>query len=134
MSYIKICSIEGCENIAYRRGWCRAHYARYLRHGNPNFYVKEQHGMGTTKLYRVWAAIVQRVTNPKNKFYHRYGGRGIEICREWRKSFMAFYRWSMANGYQEGLTIDRNNNNGNYEPENCRWVTQAVNNENKGYI
>ena len=67
-----------------------------------------------------------RCNNPKNRNYNSYGGRGIKVCDEWQKDFMAFYNWSMANGYKKGLSCDRINNNGNYEPTNCRWTTQQV--------
>lgn len=83
------------------------------------------------KLYRVYWGMKQRCYNPNQKHYNRYGGRGITVCDEWRNDFQAFYDWSMSHGYKEGLTIDRIDNDGNYEPSNCRWVTQAEQNLNK---
>lgn len=85
-----------------------------------------KHNQRHTKLYEVWKSIKQRCLNPKNKAYHNYGGRGITICDEWANDFNSFYEWSMENSYKEGLTIDRINNNGNYEPSNCRWTTKIV--------
>jgi hypothetical protein len=86
------------------------------------------HGLGYTKLYTVWADIKKRTLNPKFKQYSDYGGRGITICDEWKNDFISFYDWAMSNGYEEnkGLSIDRIDNDGNYEPSNCRWVTQNI--------
>ena len=64
-----------------------------------------------------------RCDNPKNKNYHRYGGRGIKVCEEWSRDFMSFKEWVYANGYQQGLAIDRINVDKGYEPSNCRLVT-----------
>lgn len=87
------------------------------------------HGKSNTKLYTVWSAMIQRCYNKNSKVYKYYGGRGIVMCDEWKNSFQAFYDWAMANGYDENLpqgkcTIDRINNEGSYEPNNCRWTTQ----------
>lgn len=74
-----------------------------------------------------------RCRNPNHKWYRCYGGKGVEVCKEWM-NFEAFYEWSINNGYAEGLTIDRIENDGNYCPENCRYVTMKVNNRNRGYV
>ena len=83
-----------------------------------------KHGLRYTRVYKIWLAILQRTGNEKNTDYELYGGRGITVCDEWKNDFMAFYNWAMENGYQENLTIDRIEVNGNYEPSNCRWSTQ----------
>lgn len=88
------------------------------------------HGQSRSKLYRVYYGMKQRCYNPNHKAYYRYGGRGISICEEWKNDFKAFYDWAIENGYQDGLTIDRKDYNGNYEPNNCRWVTQAEQSRN----
>ena len=72
-----------------------------------------------------------RCYNPDDKRYDDWGGRGIQICNEWLNDPELFVRWSIENGYQEGLTIDRVDNDGNYCPENCRWVTVQENNQNR---
>lgn len=87
--------------------------------------MTKTHKQSGTKLYYIWVEMRQRCNNFKHRSFHLYGGRGIKICDEW-KIFELFFEWAMANGYKEGLSIDRIENNGNYEPSNCRWVTQSV--------
>jgi len=73
----------------------------------------------------------QRCFNPNNKSYIRYGGRGIVTCEQWRDNPQLFYEWALSNGYTHGLSIDRIDNNGNYEPNNCRWVDKYTQGNNK---
>ena len=85
------------------------------------------------KLYYVWAGMKSRCSNPNHVAYEYYGARGIRVCSEWNgsNSYPVFKKWALSNGYKEGLAIDRINVDGNYEPLNCRWVTQEIQNENK---
>lgn len=73
-----------------------------------------------------------RCHNANSQKYRYYGERGIEVCAEWRNDFLAFREWALSAGYAPGLEIDRENNDGNYTPANCRWVTRRVNNQNRG--
>lgn len=97
----------------------------------PTQRKNEMHGYSKTNLYKVWAGMKQRCYNEKNARYYQYGGRGISVCKEWRDSFMAFCDWSLSHGYSESLQIDRIDCDGNYCPENCRWVTQTENMRNR---
>lgn len=93
--------------------------------------INTTHGKTKSKLYKVFDAIKQRCYNKHNKQYKHYGGRGIAVCDEWKNDFMTFYDWAVSNGYKEGLTIDRIDVNGNYEPSNCRLATQKQQQRNK---
>lgn len=90
----------------------------------------EMHGGCHTRLYRIWANIKTRCLNEHDPHYKNWGGRGVQICSEWKESFSSFRDWAISHGYADTLTIDRINNDGNYCPENCRWVTNEDNVEN----
>jgi len=96
--------------------------------------VNTVHGMTREEtfhsIYWAWCSMLQRCENPDNKGYKNYGFRGIKVCDEWHK-FIPFCDWALANGWQKGLQLDRINNNGNYEPCNCRWATPQENNRNR---
>lgn len=92
--------------------------------------AKRLHGMSNTRIHAIWSGIITRCTNKNRKSYKDYGERGIKMCDEWRDDFLSFYNWSMANGYDDSLTIDRIDVNGNYEPSNCRWIPKGEQSKN----
>lgn len=82
------------------------------------------HGGRKTKLYHVWCSMKRRCFSKSSRGYRWYGARGITVCEEWRNDFACFRAWALDNGYKEGLSIERKNNDGDYCPENCRWATK----------
>ena len=100
---------------------CRDEYGNYAK----------THGMSQNNMiYKRWGSMKNRCNNPNSIAYERYGGRGIKVCEEWDKSFQSFYKWAIENGFEENLTLDRIDNNKEYFPENCRWVTTKIQNRN----
>lgn len=86
-----------------------------------------KHGMSKTTIYKRWASMKQRCNNVNSIGYKNYGGRGIKVCSDWNDSFLNFYEWAINNGFKKELEIDRINNDGNYEPLNCQFITKKEN-------
>ena len=89
------------------------------------------HGKSKTRLYRVWRGMKSRVFDKNSTKYDIYGGRGIQMCDEWKNSFEAFYQWATETGYNDNLTIDRIDNNVGYNPQNCKWSTAKEQSRNR---
>ena len=101
--------------------------------------VHTKHGMWKSRVYGIWHGIITRCYCEKDRNYKHYGGRGIAVCDDWlgKNGAKRFIEWALTNGYDDTLTIDRKDNNGNYEPSNCRWIVnkeQQNNKRNNHYI
>lgn len=94
-------------------------------------YNNKHHGKRNTRLYNIWSGIKNRCYNKNIDRYRLYGQRGIKMYPEWSSDFMSFYNWAINNNYNDNLSLDRINVNGDYEPNNCRWVTQKEQCNNK---
>lgn len=106
----------GCYNNEVRAEKCRQ---------------RAKHNLTDTRLHAIWEKMKGRCFCKTQPDYKIYGGRGITVCEEWKNDFMNFYSWAISNGYQDNLSIDRIDVNGNYEPNNCRWVSQKQQQRNR---
>lgn len=109
---------------------CGCYSREVIKNGRP----KTTSHINQTRVYRILTGVKNRCLNPNEPSYHNYGARGITVCDEWLdkdNGYLAFYSWAMSNGYQDDLTLDRKDNNGNYEPSNCRWTTMGEQQRNR---
>ena len=124
---MRICKIDKCNNKHFALGWCSKHYQRNYAHGNPYINKKKVHGMFGTLTYNSWDTLIQRCNNLNCPTHKHYGGRGIKVCDRW----LDFRNFLTDMGERPiGLEIDRIDNDGDYEPDNCHWVTHKENNRN----
>ena len=117
------------------KGYCDKHYQRYRKYGNANI-VKTYDNRTKHPLYEVWRNMKQRCLNTNRKDYIRYGGRGITVCEEWRNDFPTFVK-DVGKRPSKKHLLDRIDNDGNYEPDNVRWLStkeSAINKSNNHRI
>lgn len=112
--------------------------ARNLRRGRQKFCSRECYltrarppAISASRLYRIWMDMNRRCSSPTCKSFSTYGARGISVCEAWSSAFAEFRDWAIANGYEEHLEIDRRDNDLGYSPENCRWVTEKAQANNR---
>jgi len=126
------CNCECGNSVFMRMDWLTSGRAKNCGCINSKGVIgKYFHGHTKTRLYVTWNDMKQRCSSPNNRNYHKYGARGIRVCEEWLYNFEVFLEWASENGYEDNLTIERINNNGNYEPSNCRWITNKEQQQNK---
>jgi len=125
----KPCTYAFCERNATYTGYCKTHNYHLKHYGEPKP-IRTRHGLVNSAEYRAWCNMRRRCEDTKSPLFKWYGARGIKVCEDWSKSFINFYK-DMGPKPNSNLTLDRINNDGDYEPHNCRWVTMEVQARNK---
>lgn len=119
---MKHCKIQDCGRRIKGLGYCKLHYDRFKKHGDP-LNTGRNHGLVDTPEYKAWCHMKERCNNPKSALYGRYGGRGITVCDDWNNSFKKFYA-DMGKRPTPAHSLERIDNNDGYYPKNCKWATK----------
>lgn len=119
--------------VQLKKNWCPSCGCAPTYHNRSKRNNVQTHHMTGTRIYRIWKNMRERCSckNSDRRDYRNYYARGIKLCEEWENSFESFYEWAMASGYEDTLSIDRIDNDGNYEPSNCRWVNNTEQQRNR---
>ena len=128
---LRQCSEFFSKDYKTMQAYCKKHNIEYVKEtkkgeNNPAY----KHGKEGSRLCNSYRNMMARCYNSNRSDYIYYGGRGISVCDDWKES-SNFFNWALSNGYMEGLTLDRIDVNGNYEPSNCRWVDMKTQNNNR---
>lgn len=131
-TYFYLCQCDCGNYVVTREAGLKNGHAKSCGCFNYEKFMERttKHNQSKTRLFKILTGMKQRCYNPNNPTYKHYGGRGIQVCIEWH-NFENFQKWAMDNGYAENLTIERIDVNGNYCPENCKWIPLSEQNSNK---
>lgn len=112
--------------VGYKNNGCKQCHGRRMSENSTTHGFAAKRGT-LRRLYQTYTDMKKRCTNPKNKSYSNYGGKGISLYKPWSDDYSIFRDWAIANGYADNLTLERKNANGHYEPRNCEWITRSEN-------